>query len=101
MLFPPGVYECGGRRRLALNHSALEMERHAREGGLERKGTCETEMECVFISVRDGDGEPGEGGVRRDKPRERDAQSALSGFLEIRDGRWRLQGSTVDDGPPA
>ncbi len=31
------------------------------------------------------------GEVRCDKPRERDAQSVLSGFLAIRDSRWRLQ----------
>lgn len=38
------------------------------------------------------------GEVRCDKPRERDAQSVLSGFLAIRDSRWRLQAVLLTTG---
>lgn len=38
------------------------------------------------------------GEVRCDKRRERDAQSVLSGFLAIRDSRWRLQAVLLTTG---
>lgn len=92
MLFPS--HSISGEE-VGIEHFNPPKKAREREG----RGRKESEQRWrVCVSVCERKGKAGRDSdkltcreVRCDTPRERDAQSVLSGFLAITDSRWRLQ----------